>query len=109
MASREAAALGTIPAPMASKRQQILHETTSTREKAETLLRTLLECKAQSERNLADLKQTDAFKSVTGRSALDNAIASTQRMVEALDRVIVQTRKTLSEEDLAVLDEKSGP
>lgn len=94
---------------MTSKRQQILSETTSTRERAEELLRTLLDCKAQSERNLADLKQTDAFKSVTGRSALDNAIASTQRMVEALDRVIQQTRKTLSEEDLAVLEEKPGP
>jgi hypothetical protein len=93
---------------MVSKRQQILLETTATRDKAEALLRTLLDHKAQSERNLADLKQADVFKTVTGRSALDNAIASTQRMVEALNRVIFQTKRDLSEEDLAVLDEDPG-
>ena len=87
------------------KRQQILLETTSTRDRAEALLRTLLDYKSQSERNLAEIKQPDAFKSVTGRSALDNAIASTQRMVEALNRVIAQTNKDLTDEDMAVLDE----
>jgi hypothetical protein len=91
---------------MATRRQQILDETSSTRDKAEALLRTLLDYKAQSERNLSDLKQSDSFKTVTGRSALDNAITSTQRMVEALDRVIQQTKRGLSDEDLAVLDER---
>jgi hypothetical protein len=93
---------------MTTKRQQILVETTSTRDKAEALLRTLLDHKAQSEKNLADLRQPDAFKTVTGRSALDNAIASTQRMVEALNRVISQTKRELTDEDLEVLDEKAG-
>ena len=93
---------------MTSKRQQILLETTSTRDKAEALLRTLLDHKAQSEKNLAELRQPDAFKTVTGRSALDNAIASTQRMVEALNRVISQTKRELTDEDLEVLDEKAG-
>jgi|KBSSwiStaDraftv2_1062776.scaffolds.fasta_scaffold1703742_1 hypothetical protein len=87
------------------KRQQILLETTTTRDRAEALLRTLLDYKSQSERNLAEIKQPDVFKSVTGRSALDNAIASTQRMVEALNRVIAQTNKDLTDEDMAVLDE----
>ena len=68
-------------------------ETTATRDRAETLLRTLLDYKLQSERNLAELRQPDAFKTVTGRSSLDNAIASTQRMVEALNRVIAQSKK----------------
>jgi hypothetical protein len=93
---------------MSTKRQQILLETTSTRDKAEALLRTLLDHKAQSEKNLADLRQPDAFKTVTGRSALDNAIASTQRMVEALNRVISQTKRELTDEDLEVLDEKAS-
>ena len=87
------------------KRQQILLETTTTRDRAEALLRTLVDYKSQSERNLAEIKQPDVFKSVTGRSALDNAIASTQRMVEALNRVIAQTNKDLTDEDMAVLDE----
>jgi hypothetical protein len=91
-----------------SQPNQILLETAATRDRAEALLRTLLDCKAQSERNLAELKQPDTFKSVTGRSALDNAIASTQRMVESLNRVINHARKELSEEDLALLDEVLG-
>ncbi len=88
-----------------TNRQQILLETTATRDRAEALVRSLLDCKAQSERNLSDLRQPDVFKSVTGRSALDNAIASTQRMVEALNRVISQAKRDLSDEDMAVLDE----
>ena len=91
-----------------NRRQQILSETTATRDRAEALLRTLLDYKSQSEKNLADLKQSDVFKTVTGRSALDNAIASTQRMIEALNRVLSQTSKDLTDEDMAVLDEPQG-
>lgn len=90
-----------------SKRHQMLLETTATRDRAEALLRTLMDCKAQSERNLAELKQADTFKSVTGRSALDNAIASTQRMIDSLNRVISHARKDLSADDLALLEEVS--
>jgi hypothetical protein len=88
-----------------NKRQQILTDTTASRDKAEALLRTLLDWKSQSEKNLAELKQPDVFKSVTGRSSLDNAIASTQRMIEALNRVIAQTARDLTDEDMAVLDD----
>jgi hypothetical protein len=76
-----------------SIQNQVLLETTATRDRAEALLRTLLDYKAQSEKNLSDLRQPDAFKNVTGRSSLDNAIATTQRMIEALNRVISQTKK----------------
>jgi predicted nucleic acid-binding Zn-ribbon protein len=72
---------------------QVLLETTATRDRAEALLRTLLDYKSASEKNLADLRQPDAFKNVTGRSSLDNAIATTQRMVEALNRVISQAKR----------------
>ena len=71
----------------------VLLETTVTRDRAEALLRTLLDYKSLSEKNLAELRQPDAFKGVTGRSSLDNAIASTQRMIEALNRVIAQSKK----------------
>jgi len=50
------------------------------------LLESLKEAKARSEENLAELGHTDAIKRVTGRSAMENAIASAQRMVDALDR-----------------------
>ena len=92
-----------------SKRHQIVLETIATRDRAEALLRSLLDCKSQSERNLQDLRQPDIFKSVTGRSALDNAIASTQRMVEALNRVIAQSKKDLTDDDMALLDETVEP
>lgn len=88
-----------------SQRQKILLETTTAREKAEALLRRLLESKAQSERHLAELKQPDTFKAVTGRSAMDNAIASTRRIIETLDRAVQQIKKDLTEEDLAAIDE----
>jgi hypothetical protein len=76
-----------------SIQSQVLLETTATRDRAEVLLRTLLDYKSQSEKNLSELRQPDAFKNVTGRSSLDNAIATTQRMIEALNRVISQARK----------------
>ncbi len=88
-----------------SKRQRILLETTAARDNAEAMLRSLLDSKARQERALAELKQTDAFKAATGRTAMDNAIASTQRIVETYNRVIAQLKKDLSEEDLAMLEE----
>lgn len=78
-----------------SIQSEVLIETTATRDRAEALLRTLLDYKAQSEKNLSELKQPDAFKNVTGRSSLDNAIATTQRMVEALNRIISQAKKEI--------------
>lgn len=86
-----------------SKRQRILIETTAARDQAEALLRALLDAKSKSERRLAELKQTDALKAVTGRSAMDNAIATTQRMVETLNRSIGQLK--LSEPDADALEE----
>lgn len=78
--------------------QQIFLETTATRDRAEALLRSLLDYKQRSEKNLAALKKP-------GRSAIDSAIASTQQMVEALNRVISQTNRDLSDEDLDLLDQ----
>ncbi|MFN0134326.1 MAG: hypothetical protein ACKVW3_17570 [Phycisphaerales bacterium] len=85
-------------------RREILTETEATRTSAESLLKSLLDYRTQSERNLAELRQGDMFRAVTGRSALDNAIASTQRMIEALDRVLTRTKRELSDDDLALLD-----
>lgn len=62
-------------------------ETDAAREQAEALLRSLYEAKAKSEKNLAEMGQTDAFKRVTGKSSYDNAIHSAQRMIDSLSRV----------------------
>jgi hypothetical protein len=88
-----------------TERQRILMQFNAAREKAESLLRGLLEAKSKSERNLAETKQRDFVKQVTGRSSMDNAIASTQRMIETLTRNINEIRQELSEEDVALLAE----
>lgn len=86
-----------------SERQRILLETTAARDKAEALLRGLLDAKAKSEKHLSEVGQIDALKKVTGKSAMDNAIASTQRMVDALNRSLQTLRRQLTDEDLELL------
>ena len=52
------------------------------------------------ERRLTDLDQSDVFRDVTGRSAIDNAIRSTRRMMDTFNRLITDTQKDLGEGDL---------
>ena len=85
-----------------TERQKILLESTIARDTAEVLLQRLLGAKAESERRLLELRQVDALKKVTGRSAMDNAISSTQRMIETLNRSIAQLGRELPEEDVAL-------
>lgn len=91
--------------PTITPRQSILLETSAARDQAEVLLKGLLAAKSHSERRLTELRQSDPMKSVTGRSSIDNAISSTRRMIEALDRSLLHLRQELSEEDLTLLEE----
>ena len=91
-----------------TRQSRIVHEGTVARNDAEALLQSLLRAKDESERRMRELKQSDAMKQVTGRSSLDNAIDSTRRMIDTLSRNIDEAKRTLSDEDLAVLDELSG-
>lgn len=79
-------------------RLKLLKETVQVRENAEVLLRALLESQAQSEAFLAQSGQRDHLRVVTGKSSLDNAIASTRRMIETLNRQIehFQTSEVMS-------------
>lgn len=88
---------------MMTERQRILLETTAARDKAEALLRGLLDAKERSEKHMADSGQSDHLKQVTGRSAMDNAIASTQRMIESLNRALSQLKRNLTDEDFEIL------
>ncbi len=76
---------------MTSAHQKMALEWTVARDDAEGLLRSLLDAKQESEKRLIDLHQSDPFKRATGRSAIDDAIASTQRMIETLNRNIRET------------------
>lgn len=80
-------------------------DTMQRRDEARTLLETLLTAKQVSERNMAQIKRADMVKQVTGKSSMDNAIASTKRLIDSFDRVLVDLKSSLTEEDLAVLDE----
>ncbi|MBX3377992.1 MAG: hypothetical protein KF678_13430 [Phycisphaeraceae bacterium] len=109
-------------------RQQIVMETMATRERAEALLRSLLDYKQRSEKSLlrrgrgeppsrsdgsTQNGSTQRGSSERGstqdapmpRTALDSAISSTQRMIEALNRVIAQTNRDMTDEDLEMLEE----
>lgn len=88
-----------------TERQRILLETTTVRDRAEALLKGLIETKATVERHAPVNTKADALKKVTGRSSIENAVASTQRMVEALNRTLRQLRTELNDEDLALLEE----
>lgn len=91
-----------------TKQTDVLRETVAAHERAEALLQTLREARENSERRLAEQNQSDAMKRVTGRSAMDNAIESTQRMIESLERSVESLMRDLSPEDRALLEEELG-
>ena len=47
----------------------------------------------------------DPGRTVTGQSSIETAIASTRRMIDALDRALEEARNTLADADMDVLDE----
>jgi len=82
--------------------QQIVNETGAARDKAHALLDGLLRAKEQTRRR-GFAGEPDAMEVVTGRSAIDNAIASTRRMIERLDGAIEQMRDHLDPDEAAEL------
>lgn len=75
-----------------SEKQRLVVETQAARDRAEAILQRLLEAKSQTEQELSTLRRTDSFKAVTGRSAIDNAIAATRRMIDSLSHAIDQAQ-----------------
>jgi len=76
-------------------RLSLLKKTALARAEALSLLASLRAAKEQSELRLASLNMTDSIKRVTGRSSLDRAIASTERMLETLERSRQQLERSL--------------
>lgn len=81
---------------------QILTQTTKRRDEATKLLTSLLDAKRVSERNLASIRQDDLLKRVTGNSSMDNAIASTRKLIDSFNRVIDDLRRNLSDDELSL-------
>jgi len=86
-----------------SAKQRMIQETTKRRDDAVTLLRSLLDAKAVSERNLQQLQQPDLVKQVTGSSSMDNAIASTRRLIDSFNRVLDDLNRNMNEDDLELI------
>jgi hypothetical protein len=84
-------------------KQRMLVETTARRDEAEALLRVLIDARTLSEQNLAKIGRPDLVKKVTGRSSMDNAVASAQRLVESFNRVLTDLRESVDEADLSLL------
>ena len=88
-----------------SDRADILSETAQARTDAKRLLQGLIEARAQSEARLAELNRVDILKKLTGTSAMDTAIGSTERMIETLDRVLGEVESKLTPDELVLLRE----
>ena len=63
-------------------------ETVRIREQASELLSELLAQRDMLEVSLEEGGRRDQMKSITGRSALDNAILSTRRIIQSIDRLL---------------------
>ncbi|MEM7756443.1 MAG: hypothetical protein AAF297_12520 [Planctomycetota bacterium] len=79
---------------------RLVVQTRVQRDEAETLLASLVAAKTTSERNLAAAGQRDLLKTVTGRSSIDTAIEGTRRLVASFDRVLVELRSSLTDDEL---------
>lgn len=63
-----------------------LNESVRLRERAVAVLKSLQDAKHRCDRQLSKSNRTDAMLQVTGRSSLDEAIASAKRTIDVLDR-----------------------
>lgn len=66
-----------------------LDDTFRLRERAVAVLKSLQDAKRRCDRQLSKANRTDAMLQVTGRSSLDEAIASAKRTIDVLDRTAV--------------------
>lgn len=55
------------------------------RAKAQAVLASLQAARSECDRQLAQLRRTDAMKQVKGKSSLDEAISDTKRLIAELD------------------------
>jgi len=63
-------------------------QTLSARKRASDLLGTLLSERDRLEARLVEFGRRDPMKAVTGRSALENAIAATREMIRTMDGLL---------------------
>ncbi len=72
-----------------ANRQTLLEDISQAKERAQALLDSLLDARAQS----ATGAVSDLYKRVTGASSLDTAILNTKRMVESYSRMLADLQR----------------
>ena len=78
-----------------------VEEARKLRHDASELLNRLIVDREQSERRFAESGKRDPMKFITGRTALDSAIASTRDLIDQMDRLLVKLNGELDETDAA--------
>ena len=89
-----------------NERHRILLETSTCRDKAEMLLRSLLDAKSRSESYMLRVHRGDPYRETVGRSSLDVAIASTESMLETLNRQLERFKNEVAEEAWSEVGER---
>ncbi len=87
---------------MGNTRQSVLLETYAARQRAIDLLKSLQSAQTECEKHLEADKRQDVMKTLTGCSSIESAIANTKRMIEMMERVLVDA------ESMASADEHAG-
>lgn len=78
------------------------------RSKAAETLAALERAKAESEQRLSETGQADHLKRVTGTSSIENAIASTQRMIGLLDRQAAEPSQVAASAPVVTIDPRAA-
>lgn len=100
-------------------RRRALREALAARRDAQRLLDDLLIARRDTLQRLREAGRRDALASITGRTAFDDAIDQTRRLLERLSASLERTRKALVDNpiaveragafDLASMDSESSP
>lgn len=93
--------------PLRSPETSPVDEYRRQKHEAQSLLQSLMAAKAECEEHQARFNRPDMYRAVTGRSALDAAIASTTRMIERLDAVLARAQADLEVRVASVRPERS--
>lgn len=94
---------------MGNTRQSVLLETYAARQRAVDLLKALQAAQCDCDKHLEADKRQDVMKTLTGASSIESAIANTKRMIEMLDRVLVEAESMVAVDDSAPDATPSAP
>lgn len=88
---------------MGTTRQQVLLETLAARQRAAELLKHLEQAQQECDGVLKSDQRQDMMKAVTGKSSIEQAMASAKRMVEMLDRALEEAGQANDQEETRVI------